>query len=585
MNKKAILGLQLGHNATAALLLDGKIIGSISQEKFDNIKNSSTFPQDPIKWLLNEFKINASELQAVAVSGFFINNAALKVNSNIGIKTKKSIINSIWANTEYYLGHSSIIRNEIMRLRFMYLELKSKIYRNKLKELLKQEFGISEEKVYFVEHHEAHTYSTFFTLNQDKKENALIFTLDGSGDYNCATISIVEKGKIKRVSETNWDKSLGYIYSLTTTFLGMRALEHEYKVMGLAPYAKSYFEDTYDRLFKNIISFSKDTLEFKSKFPLNRFNLHLEKNSKGERFDNIAASVQKLTEELILDWISSAISKFNIKNIYLSGGVFMNVKLNKRIMELKQVNSANFMPSCGDESNPMGAAFKMHTVLNPNTTIQPIDNLYLGKKYSDKEILSYIKKNKLDKKYKITKHKDIELKIAKMISKGEIVARFKGRNEFGARALGNRTILADPSKMESFYTVNDQVKMRDFWMPFAPSILWEDHSKYIKNPKNFKAPHMILAFDSTQEGKDKLRAALHQADKTLRPQLVEKQTSPDYHKLINYFKKLTGISAVLNTSLNVHGYPLVSTIKQAFFTMENSELKNLALENFLIQKK
>tara|TARA_Y100000004_G_scaffold197251_1_gene270677 strand:- start:1907 stop:3664 length:1758 start_codon:yes stop_codon:yes gene_type:complete len=585
MNKKAILGLQLGHNATAALLLDGKIIGSISQEKFDNIKNSSTFPRDPIKWLLNEFKIDATELQAVAVSGFFINDAALKVNSKTKTKTKKSLTNRIWANTEYYLGHSSIIRNEIMRLRFLYLELKSKIYRNKLKELLKQEFGISEEKVYFVEHHEAHTYSTFFTLNQDKKEKALIFTLDGSGDYNCATVSIAEKGKIKRVSETNWDKSMGYIYSLTTSFLGMRALEHEYKVMGLAPYAKSYFEDTYDRLFKDIISFSKDTLEFNSKFPLNRFNLHLEKNSKGERFDNIAASVQKLTEELILDWISSAINKYKVKNIYLSGGVFMNVKLNKRIMELKQVNYANFMPSCGDESNPIGAAFKMHTVLNPDTTIHPIDNLYLGKKYSDKEILSYIKKNKLDKKYKITKHKDIELKIAKMISKGEIVARFKGRNEFGARALGNRTILADPSKMESFYTVNDQVKMRDFWMPFAPSILWEDHSKYIKNPKNFKAPHMILAFDSTQEGKDKLRAALHQADKTLRPQLVEKQTSPDYHKLINYFKKLTGISAVLNTSLNVHGYPLVSTIKQAFFTMENSELKNLALENFLIQKK
>ncbi len=585
MTKEAILGIQLGHNSTAAILINGKIMGSISQEKFDNIKNSSSFPHQPIEWLLKEFKIKTKDLQAVAVSGFFISPNSLKINPKNNTKSKKSFINRMWANTEYYLGHSSIFRNEIMRLRFLYLELKSRIYRNKLKSILKQDFEIPEEKVYFVEHHEAHTYSTFFTLNKKRNEKSLIFTLDGSGDYHCATVSVVEKGKIKRVSETNWDKSIGYIYSLTTTFLGMKALEHEYKVMGLAPYAKSYFEDTYDRLFRDIISFSKDTLEFKSKFPLNRFNLHLEKNSKGERFDNIAASVQKLTEELILDWISSAIKKYNIKNIYLSGGVFMNVKLNKRIMELKQVNSANFMPSCGDESNPIGAAFKMHTVLNPNTAIQPIDNLYLGKRYSDKEILSYIKKNNLDKKYKITKHKDIELKIAKMISKGEIVARFKGRNEFGARALGNRTILADPSKMESFYTVNDQVKMRDFWMPFAPSILWEDHSKYIKNPKNFKAPHMILAFDSTQEGKDKLRAALHQADKTLRPQLVEKQTSPDYHKLINYFKKLTGIGAVLNTSLNVHGYPLVSTIKQAFFTMENSELKNLALENFLIQKK
>ena len=452
-----------------------------------------------------------------------------------------------------------------------------------MSEVLEDDIKSIKQKTEFIEHHICHTYSAFYALNKDKSKNGLIFTLDGSGDYYSATVNLYQNGEIKRLASTKWIYSIGYIYSKTTLFLGLKPLEHEYKVMGLAPYAKrSYVKEVYEKYFKDIIWLKNNNpLEFKAKIPTNRFELYLKENVCMQRFDNIAGAVQMLVEEIVTKWIKEAIKQTKVDTIYTGGGVFMNVKLNQKIAESNEVKQAYFLPSCGDESNPIGAAFYLYKQKTKKDPI-PFKDIFFGVKFSNDEVKEFLKQ--YEDKYEIKYYEDIETKIATLLANFNVVARFWDRCEWGARSLGNRAILGNPSDMKTFYEINDMIKKRDFWMPFAPSILKEDSDLYIKNPKNLEAPYMILGFDTTKLAQTHLKAAMHQADHTIRPQIVDKEVNPHYHKVINEFKKLTGISGVLNTSFNLHGYPLVGSLEQAMFTFENSGLKYLALQNYLVSK-
>lgn len=358
----------------------------------------------------------------------------------------------------------------------------------------------------------------------------------------------------------------------------MKPLEHEYKVMGLAAYSdRKYFEQTKKDIFNAL--FWLEGLEFRSSIPSHMFEYYLKDKIPYHRFDNIAGALQDLLEEKVIEWIKKAINKTGIHNIYTGGGVFMNVKLNKKIQELEEVDNVHFMPSCGDESTPIGAAYYLY-----NEEKKSFKNIYFGISYSNDEIKNFIKEENLEKKYEICFYEDIELEIAKLLSEYKVVARFRDRNEWGARSLGNRAILGRPDKMETFFEINDRIKQRDFWMPFAPTMLDKYSHLYLINPKNIEAPYMITAFDSTDLGREKFKAAVHQRDKTLRAQILTKEFNEKYYYLIEKFYEITRIGGVLNTSFNLHGYPLVATPKQALFTFENSDLEYLALENYLIRK-
>lgn len=267
----------------------------------------------------------------------------------------------------------------------------------------------------------------------------------------------------------------------------------------------------------------------------------------------------------------------------------MNVKLNQKISELKEVKEVFFMPSCGDESTSIGAAFLGYLQtcrgrgIKPK--IAPIRDLYWGPDFSSKEIESFLKNEGFRKKYSIKKVDDPERVVAKFLAKGKIVARLRGRMEWGARALGNRSILVHPSLTEIVPVLNEQVKNRDFWMPFAPSILAERANDYLINPKKIPAPYMIIAFLTTPRGRKELRAAIHPYDFTVRPQIVEKSRNESYYRLIKEFEKITGVGAVLNTSFNLHGFPIVLGPKEAIYVFENSGLEYLVLENYLICKR
>jgi len=576
-----ILAIQGGHNSTAALLIDGKIIGCVSEERFTRIKNCSDFPLKSIKWLLNFANISPKDLDAVAFCGRTV------ILPSKNAKTP-GIISKIYGHLEYKSGS---VYGVLRKLKHFYDKKWGKKTLDEGKKILENHFGISEKKIVFIDHHMCHAYSTYFGQATDEKES-LILTLDGEGDECCATVNVAKKGEITRIAETWKGYSLGYIYSLTTKFLGMTPLEHEYKVMGLAPYASSkgekYFLKTYDKVFKDVIWLDKkNPLTFKSKFPTNRFELHLKKTCVGERFDNVAGALQYMTEELVKEWVRTAIKKTGISNIYAGGGVFMNVKMNMALAQMPEVKSLKVLPSCGDESNPIGAAYftylKICNEKSQTPNIEPIKDLYLGPGFDD-EVENYIKKKKLDKKYDIRKA-DPKM-VAELLAKGEVVARCVGRQEWGARSLGNRAIMANPSDLRYVWQINEQIKMRDFWMPFAPSILKERETDYIENPKKLPAPYMIMAFSSTQKARTELRAAMHQADFTLRPQLIERDWNPQYYDIIKEFEKLTGIGGILNTSFNLHGKPIVSTPKDAVEeTFEPSGLKHLILGEYIISKR
>ncbi|KAA0240046.1 MAG: hypothetical protein EDM72_13200 [Chlorobiota bacterium] len=580
-----VLSIQTGHNATAALLQDGKIVGVVSEERFTRVKNYSGFPTESVQWLLKFGKTSAKELDAVAICGEKFVSPYVPPKPG----KKSSLLVRAYGWLEYKSGP---FYWPLFKIKSFLIDRKgNESEKNLLFKWLHGEFKIPKEKVSFVNHHLCHAHSAYFGQS-GKREKALVLTLDGEGDDSCATVNVAEGLKIDRKASTWRHYSLGYIYSMTTRFLGMTPLEHEYKVMGLAPYASSkgekYFLKTYDKVFKDIIWLDKkNPLTFKSKFPTNRFELHLKKTCVGERFDNVAGALQYLTEELVKEWVRTAVKKTGISNVYAGGGVFMNVKMNMALSQLPEVKSLNVLPSCGDESNPIGAAYfaylKICEEKNQKPNIQPIKDLYLGPGFDD-EVESYIKKKKLDKKYDV-READAKM-VAELLAKGEVVARCVGRQEWGARSLGNRAIMANPSDLRYVWQINEQIKMRDFWMPFAPSVLKEREADYIENPKKLGAPYMIMAFNSTQKARTELRAAMHQADFTLRPQLVERDWNEKYYDIIKEFEKLTGIGGILNTSFNLHGKPIVSTPKDAVEeTFENSGLPHLLLGDYLISKR
>jgi len=242
------------------------------------------------------------------------------------------------------------------------------------------------------------------------------------------------------------------------------------------------------------------------------------------------------------------------------------------------------MPSPGDESTPFGACYWGYLKLTKNKKIPSAPaNLYLGSEFTNYQVKNALKRS--NKKYNIQRVSDMENTISRLLARGKIVARFAGRMEWGARALGNRSILADASNIDIKETINKMIKSRDFWMPFAPTILSKNATKYIINPKNIEAPYMILAFDTKPDARDDLVAAIHPDDKTARPQVISKKENPEYNKIVKKFKEITGRGVILNTSFNLHGYPIVRTPKDALRVFKNSSLSYMALENYLVTKR
>src|SRR5437016_3172666 len=323
--------------------------------------------------------------------------------------------------------------------------------------------------------------------------------------------------------------------------------------------------------------------EWKKRGPLYRAVLEA---TLGMRFDWIAGGAQRILEESLLGWARLMRERHGGERLALGGGVFMNVKANGLIAEEPWLRDLFVFPSCGDESNAIGAAYLGWLArAGVGATPQPFGPAYLGPSIDPASVETLIRSRDLASRYRVTEHERIEARIAELLVADGVVARCAGRMEFGARALGNRSILANPSDHRVVGTINRMIKNRDFWMPFAPSILREREDDYVANPKGLASPYMMLAFSTNPKRRDEITAALHPHDATARAHLVDEAWNPAYHRVLREFERRTGIGAVLNTSFNLHGEPLVGSPEDAVDTFERSGLSHLALDRWMISKK
>lgn len=588
-----VLGIYTGHNATASLLRDGDIIACVSEERFNGIKNFIGYPKKSIEWCLDFAKITTADLDIVAFPSTF--GAPIFVSD----EAKKTIVIILLA---FFYQIAGKVRKLWGKLVFLYPKLRpigsffymlaaktmGRYVLAKEKQSIAKDLNLEVEKIITFDHHLAHAATAYYA-SDFSKEKALVLTLDGEGNLVCSTVHVFQKDKNEKLAETSRENSLGWMYLYLTKYLGMKPGEHEYKVMGLAPYAKAKdVQKVFEKIKDIIVLDPKNKFKFYAKFNMQDMYDYLKKNMEAVRFDLVAGAFQKLLEDRIVEWVTYAAQKTKITTVICSGGVFMNVKANQKVCNISQVEKAYFMPSGGDESVEIGACYLAYIDIlrSQNRKPQPrsIKDLYLGPSFSNAEVEEFLKKGRYGRKYAVKKLGNIEEKIAQLLADGKVVGRMNGRMEWGARSLGNRAILANPSNGDVVMVINEQMKDRDFWMPFAPTILKERMYDYCVNPKNISAPYMIVSFDSTLLARKELRAALHPYDFTLRPQILEKDFNPKYYKIIKEFERLTGIGGVLNTSFNLHGLPVVLGPKEAMYAFEHSGLEYMALEDYLISK-
>ena len=579
-----ILGINDSHLATACLLRDGEVLACMSEERFTRRKNQGAYPSRSVEAVLAQGGVKGEDLSAVALAGHEAMGAEWfdrvtrddnYIDEYLGIKKVSALRRRVRR-----VGKKLNLSSETAGKERMPNDLRF--------QQIVDHLGISKSKIYIVEHHMAHAAAAYYgsPFAGGRNKRAAILTNDASGDGVCATWNAAGPEGIRRLSASpSAAGSLGSFYSLVTLFLGMRQLEHEYKVMGLAPYAPEYGKRKSYEVLSRMIGFDPSPPRFRWRVRRERFRYLMEHLAR-HRFDWVAGAGQDLLEEMLVAWTRAGLAAAGEGRAALSGGVFMNVKANQRIAALEEVEDLFVLPSCGDESNAIGAAYWLRAQGAKGAgTCVPLGPLYLGRDIAEEGAEEAIERMGVRKKHVVRRFGDVESEVARLLSKGEVVARVKGREEFGARALGNRSILANPADNRVVARINKMIKSRDFWMPFAPTILAERAGDYIVNPKGLCSPYMMLTFDSTPRGREDLTAACHPYDGTMRPQILEPAHHPEYHRLISQFERLTGIGGVLNTSYNLHGEPIVSSPEDAIRTFEASGLPHLALGPHLISKR
>ena len=561
-----ILGISKDINDSACLLVDGKVVAMAAEERFTRIKGGgNTLPFSAAKYVLKEGGLSLDEIDYITLSW--------------DLNKYPEYMKRFWKNSGYYNKKTNIdkfvdkIHSVEFNPEFVKFQLKigfAKMGFNKL------------PKIKFINHHYSHACSTYYPSGFSE---AVIIVIDGSGEENATTIWKGVGDEIVKLKEINLPHSLGWFYSAVTEFLGFRAYTGEGKVMGLAPYGEENFEirEKLKKILKKTdegyevnpeyIYFGKRTKSNKfTKLFTDNFGEPKKKNEDYSKLHkDLAYEAQKLLEEVVSELVRSAVRYTKIRNVCISGGVGMNCKMNGKIGALNEVDEIYIFPASSDDGSSLGSALSIEKKrIN-------LPNVYLGPKFSNEEIKKVLDLCKL----KYTYHENIEEVTAKKIADNNIVGWFQGRMELGARALGNRSILANPLNPEMKDVLNRKVKHRESFRPFCPSILFEEKDKYLKNAKY--APYMILAYEAKELIGRKYPSVVH-VDNTVRPQTVREEDNPRYYKLIKNFKELTGEGIILNTSFNIAGEPIVCTPEEAIRCFFGTGIDYLIVGNFLLEK-
>ena len=448
--------------------------------------------------------------------------------------------------------------------------------------------------IIFPEHHLSHAAYSFFTSPFDE---TAILTTDGVGEWSTTSIGRGENNSVELLQDIRWPHSLGLFYSAFTYFLGFQVNEGEYKLMGLASYGKPKY---YDLILENLIdvkddgsihlnmdyfAFTYDKVMTNQKFSeLFGIKRRDENEEVSQIHFDIGASAQRVLEDVLLKMVEYVYKKTKSKNLCLGGGVALNGVANYRILQESSFENIHIPPSPGDAGSAIGAAqylyyshHKQNRELQVDSTKKIIENVYVGPSYSTDEIKKFLDQKGI--KYEILDDAEIVKNCAKLISEGNVVGWYQGKMEWGPRALGNRSILADPRRKDMKDILNEKIKHTESFRPFAPSILEEHVSEYFE--MNIPSSYMLMV--APVKKPEKIPAVTHE-DGTGRIQTVSKNSNPLYYKLISEFYSLTGVPVIINTSMNVKGEPIVNTPEQAYNMLTKTDMDCIFLRNFLVRK-
>jgi carbamoyltransferase len=590
-----ILGISaFYHDSAAAIIVDSEIIAAAQEERFTRKKHDSKYPEFAINYVLSEAGLSLEQIDYVA----FYDKPFLKFERLL----------------ETYVSYAPRGLKQFIKAMPIWIREKLFLKSKLINELRKLDKGFDAKKILFGEHHFSHAASAFFPSPFDE---AIVLTLDGVGEWATTTVAIGKGNNLKIVKEIYFPHSLGLLYSAFTFYLGFRVNGGEYKVMGLAPYGKPKYaalileklidlkEDGSFRIDQSYFNYATGLTMTNKKFS----DLFCEPVRKSESDQltqfhmDIAASIQAVTEKVVLKITRSLAKEYDIPNLCMAGGVSLNCVANGRILRDKSFKHIWVQPAAGDAGGALGAALSAwYYELKKPRVANPTDSMrgsYLGPEYSQQYIEKELTRFKANFK---TVHEDEMLEIAaQAIADGKAVGWFQGRMEFGPRALGSRSILGDPRSEQMQKILNLKVKFRESFRPFAPSILREDVSDWFEI--DYDSPYMLLVSnikesrrkEMTKEerslfGIDKLNIkrssipAVTHVDYSARIQTVHKETNPKYHKLITKFKEKTDCSVVVNTSFNVRGEPIVCSLEDAFRCFMSNDLELLVAGNCILRK-
>ena len=594
---KIILGISaFYHDSAASIIIDGEIIAAAQEERFTRKKHDSSYPYNSIEFVLKYADIKLSQVDHIV----FYEKPFLKFERLL----------------ETYVGFAP--KGFTQFLKSMPIWLKDKLFQKKLlmDNLKRHENDFKDEtKLLFSEHHLSHAASAFYP---SPFEEAIVLTADGVGEWATTTVAIGKGKKLEIKKEIHFPHSLGLLYSAFTYYTGFKVNSGEYKLMGLAPYGNPIYVD---KILENLIDIKEDGSFWLDQSYFNyatgltmtneKFNIlfgQKPRDSKKEQLTqfhmDIAASIQKITEDIMIKLAKSLKEEFDIPNLCLAGGVALNCVANGKLLKEKIFEKIWVQPASGDAGGSLGGALAVwHGELNEERKINLKDSMkgsYLGPEYSDNLI-----KDELDKIgaiYQELNEKEILEKTADDLSNSLAIGWFQGRMEFGPRALGGRSIIGDPRSSTMQKNLNLKVKYRESFRPFAPSILNEDASDWFDIQSN--SPYMLFVanikkdktLDMTEEQKklfgiEKLNIkrseipAVTHVDYSARIQTVNENTNKKYFDLIKKFKEKTGCPVIVNTSFNVRGEPIVNTPLDAYNCFMGTELDKLVIGNFYLDKK
>tara|TARA_B100000787_G_scaffold170242_1_gene165115 strand:- start:824 stop:2653 length:1830 start_codon:yes stop_codon:yes gene_type:complete len=597
-----ILGISaFYHDSAAALIVDGKVKSAIQEERFTRKKHDDSFPENSIRYILKSNNTTISDIDHIV----FYEKPLLKFerlletyldNSPFGIQSfSKSM--PVWSQEKIFQKQNI----------FSYLKE------------IDQEFN-DIKKIHFVEHHISHAASAFYP---SPFEDAIILTADGVGEWATTTVAIGNKNNLEMKKEINYPHSLGLIYSAFTYYCGFKVNDGEYKLMGLAPYGDpKYFNLITDKLMdiKEDGSFRMNQYYFDYSTGLRMINKKFEKlfgmksrdmNSThiDQFYMDIAASIQKVLEFSLLKICYSIRDEYNLKNLCMAGGVALNCVANGKILEKKIFDNIWVQPAAGDAGGAIGSAlYVWHNLVNQKNNykeknqqvlVDDMNGSYLGPEFTKEEIKKSL--DTMGAKYKFLEEEILIDTVSKKLSESKAIGWFQGKMEFGPRALGNRSILADPRSENMQKNLNLKIKYRESFRPFAPAILSEEVNNWFELETD--SPYMLLVskikgnkkikLENNQKNlkgikkldiKRSLIPAITHVDYSARVQTVNKNDNPIFYRLIKKFQNITGVPILVNTSFNVRDEPIVNSIEDAYKCFLKTDLDYLVCGNFFLEK-